>query len=219
MARTADGDPDDRRDDTSPIHPVQRSSAYRAEDGGRAAQQLVVRERGERGWHAPPLHHQSLPDWIYKYLADGEHVRAFIQPHIAMIIGPLLLTLVVAIFAFALSPANGVWDLRDLVWVLFWYLFVRLAWYAFFWWRDRIVITGQRIFRVSGIFIREADSMPLSKVTDLKFRRTPMGYLLGYGTFVVESAGQDQALSTIDYVPQPDTVYNIINTHVFMDRD
>jgi hypothetical protein len=31
--------------------------------------------------------------------------------------------------------------------------------------------------------------------------------MLGYGEFVLESAGQDQALSTVTYIPYPETLY------------
>jgi hypothetical protein len=37
----------------------------------------------------------------------------------------------------------------------------------------------------------------------------------GYGKFVVESAGQDQALSTIDFVPHPDRLYQQISDLLF----
>jgi hypothetical protein len=49
--------------------------------------------------------------------------------------------------------------------------------------------------------------MPLTNVTDLTYKRDPLGRLLGYGEFVVESAGQDQALSNIKYLPRPDRLY------------
>ena len=39
--------------------------------------------------------------------------------------------------------------------------------------------------------------MPLTKVTDMSFKRSFPGRLLGYGEFIVESAGQDQALRNV----------------------
>ena len=49
--------------------------------------------------------------------------------------------------------------------------------------------------------------MPLSKVTDMSFRRSFAGRIFGYGEFIVESAGQDQALSRIDHIPYPEQLY------------
>ncbi len=60
--------------------------------------------------------------------------------------------------------------------------------------------------------------MPLSKVTDLTFQRSLGGRLLGYGTVIVESAGQNQAFEKIKYVPRPEEVYEAISELVFGDK-
>ena len=57
--------------------------------------------------------------------------------------------------------------------------------------------------------------MPLIKVTDLTFQQTLWGRMLGYGTFIVESAGQDQALSRIDYMARPLHRYRQISALLF----
>ncbi len=49
--------------------------------------------------------------------------------------------------------------------------------------------------------------MPLTRVTDMSFRRSALGRLLGYGEFIVESAGQEQALRTINFLPYPEQLY------------
>jgi hypothetical protein len=46
--------------------------------------------------------------------------------------------------------------------------------------------------------------MPPVKVADMSFsQRSFQGRLLGYGTFILESAGQDQALRVVDHLPYP----------------
>jgi len=60
--------------------------------------------------------------------------------------------------------------------------------------------------------------MPLTKVTDMSFNRPPMGRLLGYGTFIVESAGQDQALRTINHLPYPEQLYLEVCGLLFKDQ-
>ena len=57
--------------------------------------------------------------------------------------------------------------------------------------------------------------MPLLKVTDMTYDRSLLGRVVGYGKFMLESAGQDQALSTIDHVPDADTHYRAICTQLF----
>ena len=35
--------------------------------------------------------------------------------------------------------------------------------------------------------------------------------MLGYGTLIVESAGQDQAFREIDYIPRPEEIYEALS--------
>jgi hypothetical protein len=69
-----------------------------------------------------------------------------------------------------------------------------------------------------GIFTHQVGMMPLTKVTDLTFERTLNGRMLGYGTMVIESAGQIQALNRIDFLPDPEEVYEAISELVFGDK-
>jgi hypothetical protein len=45
--------------------------------------------------------------------------------------------------------------------------------------------------------------MLLTKVTDTSFQWSVLGRILGYGEFIVESAGQDQAVRNVDHLPYP----------------
>jgi uncharacterized membrane protein YdbT with pleckstrin-like domain len=86
------------------------------------------------------------------------------------------------------------------------------------WWIERIVITDKRVMLAEGIVVHNVGMMPLSKVTDLTFQRTLGGRMLGYGTLIVESAGQIQALNRIDYVPRPEEVYEALSELVFGEK-
>jgi Bacterial PH domain len=59
--------------------------------------------------------------------------------------------------------------------------------------------------------------MPLAKVTDMSFQRSAMGRIFGYGEFILESAGQDQALNKIDYLPYPEQLYLEVCGLIFKD--
>jgi hypothetical protein len=61
--------------------------------------------------------------------------------------------------------------------------------------------------------------MPLSKVTDMSFQRSTMGRILGYGEFILESAGQDQALRIVDHLPYPEQLYLEVCGLIFKDKD
>ena len=57
--------------------------------------------------------------------------------------------------------------------------------------------------------------MPLTKVTDMSYERSVPGRIFGYGRFVMESAGQDQALHKVNWVPDPDHHYRAICAEIF----
>jgi len=52
-------------------------------------------------------------------------------------------------------------------------------------------------------------------VTDMSYHRTVPGRIFGYGEFILESAGQEQALRKVEWVPHPDATYRIICAEIF----
>jgi uncharacterized membrane protein YdbT with pleckstrin-like domain len=95
---------------------------------------------------------------------------------------------------------------------------VRFTVIVLLWWTERIVVTDKRMMLSRGVITHRLGMMPLSKVTDLTFERTMAGRMLGYGTVIVESAGQNQAFEKIKYVPRPEEVYEAISEMIFGDR-
>ncbi len=94
-------------------------------------------------------------------------------------------------------------------------LAVRAGWAWLQWANDFFVVTDRRLLRLHGIFDVQRDMMPLTKVTDMAFRRPFFGRPFDYGRFVLESAGQDQALRVISFVRDPEEVDAIIGRQVF----
>ena len=41
----------------------------------------------------------------------------------------------------------------------------------------------------------------------MKYEQSPLGRALNYGTFVLESAGQEQALREVKHLPNPNELY------------
>jgi hypothetical protein len=60
--------------------------------------------------------------------------------------------------------------------------------------------------------------MPVSKITDMTYERTLFGRMLGYGTLILESAGQIQALNRIEFLPRPEEVFDAISELVFGEK-
>jgi Bacterial PH domain len=95
------------------------------------------------------------------------------------------------------------------------FVVVRWAWIIGDWWVEKLVVTDKRVLLVTGIVTRKVAIMPLIKVTDLTYNRSSLGLMLGYGEFVVETAGQDQALSRVNYIPTPEKLYIQISQLLF----
>ena len=104
---------------------------------------------------------------------------------------------------------------HDLSLILFWAAVLWLAWTVLNWRHEWFVATDKRFLLFYGFVRRKVAMMPLLKVTDMTYDRSLLGRVLGYGSFVLESAGQDQALSNIDHVPDADTHYRAICTQLF----
>jgi hypothetical protein len=70
--------------------------------------------------------------------------------------------------------------------------------------RDRFVITNQRVFRVHGTIDTQRASVPLSRILDITVKKPLLGRLLNYGHFVFESAAQIQGINEISFVTDID---------------
>jgi membrane protein YdbS with pleckstrin-like domain len=153
----------------------------------------------------------KLPAEVNKYLLPQELDQRVIstRKHQAMLLVPLAYTLIGLVIALILSGTvlRGQSGLLAVVWVIWVLLALHLIWAAVNWAIDYFVVTSQRMMLTSGLFTRRVDMMPLGKVTDMSFRRSFGGRIFGYGEFVVESAGQDQALRNVTYLPYPERLY------------
>ena len=83
------------------------------------------------------------------------------------------------------------------------------------WWRRHFFVTNRRVLLTSGIIVRTVALLPLRRITDLTYSETLFGQLLGYGTFRFESAGQQQALSEITFLPRADLLYRDVSDLLF----
>ena len=83
------------------------------------------------------------------------------------------------------------------------------------WWMRHFIVSTRRVLLTSGVIARTVTLLPLRRITDLTWKETLLGQLLGYGTFRFESAGQQQALSEITYLPRADLLYRQVSGLLF----
>jgi hypothetical protein len=152
---------------------------------------------------------RTPPREVNKYLLLHEHQVITVRQHPAVLMSPVLvalggLVLTVVLQGSILKAQSG---LMAIIWILWGILFLRALWAAATWAVDYFVVTSQRMILTSGLLSRKVAMMPLNKVTDMSFQRSFGGRLLGYGEFIIESAGQDQALRNIPFIPYPEQLY------------
>jgi uncharacterized membrane protein YdbT with pleckstrin-like domain len=163
---------------------------------------------------------ETVPASVYKHLLPHERQVITVRFHPAVLIRPVAEVLgglaLAGLLSTTIARHNGIAML--VIWILWLLLVSRLLYKIYCWLEDYFVVTSQRLLLVTGILTRNVNMMPLSKVTDMSFKRSTTGRLLGYGEFVVESAGQDQALRRVDHLPYPEQLYLEVCGLIFKDK-
>jgi uncharacterized membrane protein YdbT with pleckstrin-like domain len=163
---------------------------------------------------------ETVPASVYKHLLPHERQVITVRFHPAVLIRPVAEVLGGLALAGLLSTtvARGNGAVMLIIWIAWLVLVARLLYKVWEWLEDYFVVTSQRLLLATGIITRNINMMPLSKVTDMSFKRSTMGRLLGYGEFIVESAGQDQALRRVDHLPYPEQLYLEVCGLIFKDK-
>ena len=151
----------------------------------------------------------TVPNAVNKYLLPHEHQVITVRKHPAVLIGPIAISLAGLVIAAVISTtvARHNADVVGFVWIVWAFLLVWLAYKVWEWSQDYFIVTSRRMLLATGVITRKVAMMPLVKVTDMSFQRSSLGRLLGYGEFILESAGQDQALRVVDHLPYPEQLY------------
>lgn len=156
----------------------------------------------------PALSAASRVGSVNKLLVPSERVVIEVRRHWAQmfwpgvsVFGGLILTMLLDTIL-PLVPL-----IRDVLWLAWAVVLGYFLWRLLEWSLDWFVVTDRRFLLATGVLNRQVGMMPLTRVTDMRYKRTLLGRMLGYGEFVLESAGQDQALHHIDYLPESDRLY------------
>lgn len=159
----------------------------------------------------------DVPPHLDRYLLASEIVVVAVRRHPAQVLEPVL-SAVTALFAVLWATSSLSPDVElvpDVLWVSWLLVLGRALWRLWEWSQDWFIATDTRLLLTYGILTRKVAMMPLGKVTDMSYNRSPLGRLLGYGEFVLESAGQDQAMRVVSWLPNPDELYRLICAELF----
>lgn len=128
-------------------------------------------------------------------LAIGEEPVAVLHPHWKTLVVPVIMTFVVVAVLLTgevLIPSGSGAAVERLVLavvaiaLLMWWLMIPLL----KWRTTRYELTTRRMRLRTGVVTRTGSDIPLSRITDVSFRKTLLDRLLGCGTLIVESAGE-----------------------------
>lgn len=134
-------------------------------------------------------------------VANRHHWARMVEPVGTVVVG----FLVVAFVEVKVEPALG--NVALLLWWVWFALVARMLWKALEWRNEWFVATDKRLLMTYGLITHRVAMMPIRKVTDMNYARSPISRVLGYGQFLLESAGQDQAMREINWVVDPDETY------------
>jgi membrane protein YdbS with pleckstrin-like domain len=154
---------------------------------------------------------------LRRYVLPNERVIVATRHHWAALLEPIATTVAAFLLVGTIVMATPL-EVRGTVqwlWVAWFVVAGRLAWRWLEWRYEWFVATDKRLLLLYGLVVHKVAMMPLKKVTDMGYSRSPVGQVLGYGRFDMESAGQDQALRTIRYVPHPDATYRTLCDTLF----
>jgi membrane protein YdbS with pleckstrin-like domain len=159
---------------------------------------------------------------VEKYLLPDERAKVVTRRHWAVLIEPtakFVPLFLVGGWLLVLDPENRVSSSAGLI-----VLVVALIYYALNVWEwllRHFIVSTRRVLLTSGIIVRTVTLLPLRRITDLTWQETLLGNLLGavgmrgYGTFRFESAGQDQALRHLTYIPDAGELYVEVSRLLF----
>lgn len=160
---------------------------------------------------------ETAPPGLGPYLLQGERIVAAVHQHWGRIAEPAATAFAALVLAIAVD-ANLTQQTAG-VGAFFWWLFIvlvlRLLWQILEWRYDWFVATDKRLLLRYGLLTHKVAMLPLLKVTDMSYIRSIPGQIFGYGKFVMESAGQDQAMRVVKWVPHPDETYRAICAEIF----
>jgi membrane protein YdbS with pleckstrin-like domain len=128
-------------------------------------------------------------------LAAGEQSVEALHPHWKTLGGPVVTAFVIVaalLVGEVLIPGGRDAAIERLaaavlaiVLLMWWLIYPLLRWRT-----TRYELTTRRMRLRTGVVARNGSDIPLSRITDVSFRKSPLDRLLGCGTLVVESAGE-----------------------------
>ncbi len=154
---------------------------------------------------------------VQRYLLPSERAVITTRRHWAVLAKPVGLAAIAVVLAgwVVVKIGDAAPPITNIAALIAVGVCLRLAWALVEYHRDWFVVTDERLLLTYGIITRRVAIMPLTKVTDMSYNVSVVGRALGYGEFVFESAGQDQALHTVGYLARSQYLFAVLSEELF----
>jgi uncharacterized membrane protein YdbT with pleckstrin-like domain len=151
----------------------------------------------------------TVPASVGRFLLPYERHVISVRQHPVVMLGRAIAVL--AGLAAAGWASNSVTHGNTTAILVIWLLWLALALWLVAkiveWSVHRFVLTSKRVVLVTGVILRRVNAIPLDKITDIEFRQSQTGRLLGYGQFEVYSPSADPRMRTFKFLPYPAQLY------------
>ncbi len=151
------------------------------------------------------------------YLLDQEVVVLRRRPHWMRLLPTFACVALAGILALGIdasAPKSGEWIATAAWWFFFGWV-LRGGWVLIEWRDGAFVVTDRRLVLQTGVIAKRVAMMPFVKVTDMSMKQSLLGTAFGYGQLVFESAGQEQAMRNVEFVPDVKHTYRTILGQIF----
>jgi hypothetical protein len=146
-----------------------------------------------------------VPNEVLRYLLPHERRVITVRRHPAVLLGSLGFLTSSAIGAALLTATRrrdvtavrSAWGLSGLALAI-------SAFRVYAWLSRYIVVTDIRLLEVGGFPAIKVTAVPVREIHGIELRRSLIGRLLGYGTFVINTSGADKK---IRFLPYPEQLY------------
>jgi membrane protein YdbS with pleckstrin-like domain len=154
-----------------------------------------------------------------RILLPHEEQVAVIRRHPVILAAPIaavVISLAAIVIAASLLTFSSVTLL--IAWLAWFLLLLRAIWAVAGWWGGYFIVTTERMLFIKGVLARDVTMIPMVRLSDIWIKRSGMGRLFGYGSFLVELTGVSRGRHRIDFLPYPEQLYLEIAAVIFRDN-
>jgi membrane protein YdbS with pleckstrin-like domain len=149
------------------------------------------------------------PYEVSKLLLPYEVVVLMTRRHPVSILGPVAAVIAgcLAVLVLSATVARSAGPVVTVLWVAWLILLAWALWRYIDWHRTYFVATENRLLLKTGVVRTKLAMLPLGKVTELLYDQSVTGRGLKFATFTFETAGPDQTMRNITYIPYSESLY------------